>query len=171
MGAQVRKSGEPYITHPVEVTRILAELKMDAESLIAGLLHDTVEDTQAVSFDEIEVRPPRAWPVGRAGCCVVSRAQPALSPPPLRAADSSAARQMWFGSAVRRIVEGETKFSKIAAISGGTSRADAAALDLRQLFLAMTEEVRAPSRPGACGCAGAGRGNRGAAARGMRLLS
>ncbi len=56
---------------------------------------------------------------------------------------------MWFGSAVRRIVEGETKFSKIAAISGGTSRADAAALDLRQLFLAMTEEVRAPTRPGA----------------------
>ncbi len=49
---------------------------------------------------------------------------------------------MWFGSAVRRIVEGETKFSKIAAISSGTSRADAAALDLRQLFLAMTEEVR-----------------------------
>lgn len=52
----MRKSGEPYITHPVEVTRILAELKMDAESLIAGLLHDTVEDTQAVSFEEIEVR-------------------------------------------------------------------------------------------------------------------
>ena len=49
---------------------------------------------------------------------------------------------MWFGSAVRRIVEGETKFSKIAAISSGTSRADAAALDLRQLFLAMTEEAR-----------------------------
>ncbi len=67
-GAQVRKSGEPYITHPVEVTRILAELKMDAESLIAGLLHDTVEDTQAVSFDEIEVRPPRA--LSRAMCCI-----------------------------------------------------------------------------------------------------
>ena len=33
---QKRKSGEPYITHPVEVTRILAELKMDHESLIAG---------------------------------------------------------------------------------------------------------------------------------------
>jgi (p)ppGpp synthase/HD superfamily hydrolase len=40
----------------VEVTRILAELKMDYESLIAGLLHDTVEDTEAVSFEEIEVR-------------------------------------------------------------------------------------------------------------------
>ena len=53
---QDRKSGEPYITHPVEVTRILAELHMDYESLIAGLLHDTVEDTDLVSFEEIGVR-------------------------------------------------------------------------------------------------------------------
>ncbi len=53
---QFRKSGEPFITHPVEVTRILAELKMDYESLIAGLLHDTVEDTENVKFEEIEVR-------------------------------------------------------------------------------------------------------------------
>lgn len=52
---QVRKSGEKYITHPVEVARILAELQMDGESLAAGLLHDTVEDTQDVSFEEIEV--------------------------------------------------------------------------------------------------------------------
>ena len=52
---QFRKSGEPFITHPVEVTRILAELKMDPESLIAGLLHDTVEDTENVKFEEIEV--------------------------------------------------------------------------------------------------------------------
>ena len=53
---QFRKSGEPFITHPVEVTRILAELKMDYESLIAGLLHDTVEDTENVKFEEVEVR-------------------------------------------------------------------------------------------------------------------
>ena len=59
---QYRKSGEPFITHPVEVTRILAELKMDYESLIAGLLHDTVEDTENVKFEEIEVdvRPASA---------------------------------------------------------------------------------------------------------------
>ena len=48
----------------------------------------------------------------------------------------------WFGSAVRRIVEGETRFSKIGKISGMTSGADVKAEDLRQLFLAMTEEVR-----------------------------
>lgn len=55
-GGQFRKSGEPFITHPVEVTRILAELKMDWESLAAGLLHDAVEDQpKKVSFDDIEV--------------------------------------------------------------------------------------------------------------------
>lgn len=115
---QNRKSGEPFITHPVEVTRILAELKMDHESLIAGLLHDTVEDTDAVSFEDIGV---------------------------------------WFGPAVRRIVEGETKFSKIGKIGANAAEngsvpgsgsstakgaADVKALDLQQLFLSMTEEVR-----------------------------
>ena len=69
----------------------------------AGLLHDTVEDTNDVSFEEIG---------------------------------------NWFGSAVRRIVEGETRFSKIGKISGMTPGADVKAEDLRQLFLAMTEEVR-----------------------------
>ncbi len=42
---QTRKSGEPYITHPLAVAEILAELGMDTVTLIAALLHDTVEDT------------------------------------------------------------------------------------------------------------------------------
>src|SRR5258708_4154051 len=42
---QTRKSGEPYITHPVAVATILAELGMDAETIIAAILHDTLEDT------------------------------------------------------------------------------------------------------------------------------
>ncbi|MGH3716520.1 MAG: RelA/SpoT family protein, partial [Micromonosporaceae bacterium] len=42
---QVRRSGEPYISHPVAVARILAELGMDTTTLVAALLHDTVEDT------------------------------------------------------------------------------------------------------------------------------
>ncbi len=43
---QARKSGEPYITHPVAVAGILAELGMDAETVIAAILHDTLEDTE-----------------------------------------------------------------------------------------------------------------------------
>ncbi len=42
---QFRKSGDPYITHPLAVANILAELGMDTTTLVAALLHDTVEDT------------------------------------------------------------------------------------------------------------------------------
>ncbi len=44
--AQKRKSGDPYITHPLAVSTILAELGMDTTTLVAALLHDTVEDTE-----------------------------------------------------------------------------------------------------------------------------
>ena len=46
---QCRKSGEPFIAHPVEVAIILADLRMDAETLCAALLHDTVEDTKVTA--------------------------------------------------------------------------------------------------------------------------
>ena len=49
---QLRKSGDPYITHPLAVATILAELGMDTTTLVAALLHDTVEDT-GLSLDEI----------------------------------------------------------------------------------------------------------------------
>ena len=49
---QCRKSGEPFIAHPVEVALILASLRMDAETLAAALLHDVVEDT-AVTYDQM----------------------------------------------------------------------------------------------------------------------
>mgnify|MGYP000753495589 CR=1 FL=1 len=42
---QLRKSGEEYITHPVAVSEILAELGLNATTIVASLLHDTVEDT------------------------------------------------------------------------------------------------------------------------------
>lgn len=49
----LRRSGEPYITHPVAVARILAELRLDPDAVMAGLLHDTVEDTP-VTLEDLE---------------------------------------------------------------------------------------------------------------------
>ncbi|KAG8663548.1 putative GTP diphosphokinase RSH1, chloroplastic isoform X1 [Manihot esculenta] len=103
---QKRRSGEPFIIHPVEVARILGELELDWESIAAGLLHDTVEDTNVVTFERIEEE---------------------------------------FGPTVRHIVEGETKVSKLGKLkckNESDSVQDVKADDLRQMFLAMTEEVR-----------------------------
>jgi GTP diphosphokinase / guanosine-3',5'-bis(diphosphate) 3'-diphosphatase len=50
---QVRASGEPYLTHPLEVSNVLAEMKMDAVTVSVGLLHDVVEDT-LVSLADVE---------------------------------------------------------------------------------------------------------------------
>ena len=89
-----RRSGEPYITHPVIVTEILAELKLDADALVAGLLHDTVEDTE-LTFEELEEK---------------------------------------FGRGVRKIVEGETKISKLSVRVYEDEQAE----NLRQMLLAMS---------------------------------
>ncbi|HLR46259.1 MAG TPA: RelA/SpoT family protein, partial [Deinococcales bacterium] len=93
-----RRSGEPYIVHPVAVTALLAEMRLDADALIAGLLHDTVEDTD-VTFEQIEEQ---------------------------------------FGQAVRRIVEGETKISKLAVRVYEDEQSE----NLRQMLLAMVGDVR-----------------------------
>ncbi|KAL2556670.1 putative GTP diphosphokinase RSH1 [Forsythia ovata] len=103
---QKRRSGEPFIIHPVAVAQILGELELDWESIAAGLLHDTVEDTNVVTFERIEKD---------------------------------------FGATVRYIVEGETKVSKLGKLKSkdeNYSVQDVKADDLRQMFLAMTEEVR-----------------------------
>ncbi len=97
----VRKSGDPFIAHPVAVTELLAEMYLDADALIAGLLHDTVEDTD-VTFEDIETR---------------------------------------FGPSVRRIVEGETKISKLKVTSDKGFEEEQAE-NLRQMLLAMVSDVR-----------------------------
>jgi guanosine-3',5'-bis(diphosphate) 3'-pyrophosphohydrolase len=48
---QVRVSGDPYLMHPLEVARILAEMRMDVVSIVTGLLHDVVEDTAVTAAD------------------------------------------------------------------------------------------------------------------------
>ncbi len=52
---QIRKSGEPYLIHPLEVAGLLAELKLDESSIVTGLLHDTIEDTLATKADVEEL--------------------------------------------------------------------------------------------------------------------
>jgi hypothetical protein len=99
---QLRKSGEPFIVHPVEVALLLSELKMDAETVMAGLLHDTVEDTE-LTFTQIEAM---------------------------------------FGQVVRSIVEGETKVSKLPKLAFDEDYADEQAENLRQMFVAMTDDYR-----------------------------
>jgi len=54
-GDQKRSSGEPYIVHPIGVAAILAELHLDLDSVLTGILHDTVEDTET-SLEEIKSR-------------------------------------------------------------------------------------------------------------------
>src|SRR3954447_25958243 len=46
-GSQTRASGDPYFSHPLEVAAILTDLKVDDATIVAALLHDTIEDTEA----------------------------------------------------------------------------------------------------------------------------
>lgn len=52
-GSQTRASGDPYFSHPIEVAGILTDLKLDDETIVTGILHDTIEDTVATP-DEVE---------------------------------------------------------------------------------------------------------------------
>lgn len=52
---QIRKSGEPYLIHPLEVAHILARLKLDEATIVAGILHDTIEDTLATKEELQEI--------------------------------------------------------------------------------------------------------------------
>ncbi|KAL1510889.1 hypothetical protein AB1Y20_005721 [Prymnesium parvum] len=121
---QWRRSGEAYVSHPFEVAMILARLKMDEASIVSGLLHDVVEDSD-VTFEQIDAL---------------------------------------FGATVRRIVEGETKVSKLPkmvrsemetsmpdvqyqsslrdAPTPPRDKVDEQAENLRSMFVAMAEDWR-----------------------------
>ncbi|MBV9017750.1 MAG: bifunctional (p)ppGpp synthetase/guanosine-3',5'-bis(diphosphate) 3'-pyrophosphohydrolase, partial [Alphaproteobacteria bacterium] len=52
-GSQLRASGDPYFSHPIQVAGLLAQMKLDTASIVTALLHDTIEDTVA-TLDDIE---------------------------------------------------------------------------------------------------------------------
>ena len=54
-GTQLRRDGTPYITHPLQVAQIVAEMRLDSESIIAALLHDCIEDTDS-TYEDIAKR-------------------------------------------------------------------------------------------------------------------
>ena len=62
---QMRKSGEPYLSHPLEVAHILADMKLDVTTLCAALLHDVVEDTRISSRAHCRALRPGGRPPGR----------------------------------------------------------------------------------------------------------
>ena len=110
---QRRHSGEPFITHPFSVALILVSYKADCVTIIAGLLHDTIEDTE-LTFQDI---------------------------------------YKLFGFEVTKIVEGETKVSKLpkmrrkhVSINSGNSRRDEIKMEqdenLRKMFIAMSDDWR-----------------------------
>ncbi|MCA8902479.1 MAG: bifunctional (p)ppGpp synthetase/guanosine-3',5'-bis(diphosphate) 3'-pyrophosphohydrolase, partial [Hyphomonas sp.] len=55
-GDQKRDSGDAYYSHPVEVANLLADVKLDEITIVAGLLHDVVEDVDEIDIGEVEVR-------------------------------------------------------------------------------------------------------------------
>lgn len=104
---QKRRSGEPYIIHPVAVAVILGGTEMDRDAICAGLLHDTVEDT-VLNFADLE---------------------------------------LLFGATVGRLVEGETKVSKLPKMASQmdttlSNPADEQAENLRSMFIAMADDWR-----------------------------
>ena len=54
-GSQLRRDGTPYITHPLQVAQIVAEMRLDSESIMAALLHDCIEDTDS-TYEDIAKR-------------------------------------------------------------------------------------------------------------------
>ncbi|MBA3533970.1 MAG: bifunctional (p)ppGpp synthetase/guanosine-3',5'-bis(diphosphate) 3'-pyrophosphohydrolase [Ardenticatenales bacterium] len=101
---QKRKTGEPYVNHCIATAAKLAELRMDPPVVVAGLLHDTVEDTE-LTLEEVRQE---------------------------------------FGEEVARLVDGVTKLSQIAGVTGHRKRDldQQEAESLRKMFLAMGEDVR-----------------------------
>ena len=148
---QRRRSGEPFVSHPVAVACILGGSNMEKATVIAGLLHDTVEDT-ALSFGGTLALRALECLILRLSCW-----RRALSNRPrvcsLSLVDTDV--ETMFGYTVRRIVEGETKVSKLpkmvrqqmsdeglTLLDGEPSKVEEQVENLRSMFIAMADDWR-----------------------------
>ena len=98
-GAQLRTSGDPYYSHPIEVAGILTKFRLDCNSIIAGLLHDTVEDTDKTVEEIIE-----AHNAGRAVVCKVFFEDVWMLIPLIIAADGVALFALTVGNSGRSVM-------------------------------------------------------------------
>ncbi|KAA8494523.1 GTP pyrophosphokinase [Porphyridium purpureum] len=134
---QMRKSGEAYIIHPVAVTVILAEMQMDRDTLISGLLHDTVEDTDMTleQLEELFGRDVRRIVEGETKLGKIASDF-----------DSSKAAASCPSHGPSAGDKNRTSSSRGSGIALGSSdvesKWDRQAEYLRNMFLAMTEDVR-----------------------------
>ena len=74
-GVQKRASGDPYFSHPLEVAAILTDLKLDDATIVAAVLHDTIEDTELDPRGDRQIIRSRDW----ASCRRSHQAQAARS--------------------------------------------------------------------------------------------
>mmetsp|Transcript_17090 Transcript_17090/g.51899 ORF Transcript_17090/g.51899 Transcript_17090/m.51899 type:complete len:756 (+) Transcript_17090:31-2298(+) len=151
---QFRRSGEPYVVHPVEVARLLASLRMDVATIAAGLLHDTVEDTP-VTFEHLDARFGKDVRRIVEGETKVSKlpglahhhhAQPpkvVRTHPPRHVVASHAPGALLSSSASYAPQRRRPKTSTPSSSSSEEFRiAEEQAENLRQMFVAMTEDYR-----------------------------
>ena len=137
---QKRKSGEPFVTHPVAVAGILADQRMDHETVIAGLLHDTVEDTDAVTFESIQERFGPAVRRIVEGETKVSKVSSSVSKQGTTNAASTAASVAATAGPMAATMGpmAATPTPEQALAAAANVQAD----DLKEMFLAMTQDVR-----------------------------
>ena len=139
---QVRRSGEPYVVHPVEVASLLASLKMDVETVAAGLLHDTVEDT-AVTFDMLEARFGSTLRKIVEGETKVSKLPKlAQRPPPAEHDEEDPAWLERMTTTTKKPPARHIVDDDEARADEAFSVADEQAENLRQMFIAMTDDYR-----------------------------
>eukprot|EP00931_Biecheleriopsis_adriatica_P114764 TRINITY_DN90677_c0_g1_i1.p1 TRINITY_DN90677_c0_g1~~TRINITY_DN90677_c0_g1_i1.p1 ORF type:complete len:691 (-),score=126.62 TRINITY_DN90677_c0_g1_i1:166-2190(-) len=130
---QKRKSGEPYIIHPVAVAELLADLKVEVDVVIAGLLHDTVEDNDEINFRDLEVifgRDVRRIVEGE----TKASKRTALGRTP--------AWSRHYAALFDFVVFGKRPWDSSKPKSDDVSKARLQAENLRDMFLAMADDYR-----------------------------